>query len=713
MENHIYPLNIEEPSPLSQKNKRKKPSFKEWAKERKKMIVFVCTVAVLALATVTIYATGLSDKMLGLITNINTTLPAQDVTLLPNTTIPDIGGTDIQKSVISDVKLELTGSTVKTQYMKGEEVTLKLAANRQATITKVEVLKSTGTSVKELAAYKNLIIEQGEEKTIKWDGKNQSGTYATTGNYKFKITAEYVTGVAGPTKINTLTKEFAFLTVPSPAISSVTLTITPATTQKVNTESAFFVKVAGGTAPYAFDIEYGDGNKASISKELSKGLPNHTFRYTYQKAGPYTVKATVTDNFGINKSATAQYQVTDPTIKKTVADKEEGQQQQVADQSTLAVAFKEVTPASPQLTGTKITFKLEATGGTGPYNYQITYGDTKSDGKTGEASKTVTFEHAYEKEGTYTIGATVATSINGQPKYALASYQYQITKIPTPPTTQCSDGIDNDTDGKVDFLGVIGKEKDPDCTSADDDKEASDTVVTPPGGSTPEPPLTAKETKCDDGKDNDKDGKIDYEDSDCKAPKDASIKITDIGVTSQKLNPALNAVKIYYKLSDSANVKVEIKSTQGNITVPLFEGKQEKQVGNFSVWWEGTLDNKPNGQKAPDGTYTYKISATHLKYPSVKDSKEGTITVDSAYNPGGLDFEDINNANLVGGTTQGQGAGTGQGAAGQGTPSTPSQNQATVVIQSATTGSTAGTGPGVVIYFLFPLFAYAYKKIKY
>lgn len=707
MENHIYPLNIEEPSPLSPKNKRKKPSFKEWAKERKKMIVFVCTVAVLALATVTIYATGLSDKMLGLITNINTTLPAQDVTLLPNTTIPDIGGTDIQKSVISDVKLELTGSTVKTQYMKGEEVTLKLAANRQATITKVEVLKSTGTSVKELAAYKNLIIEQGEEKTIKWDGKNQSGTYATTGNYKFKITAEYVTGVAGPTKINTLTKEFAFLTVPSPAISSVTLTITPATTQKINTESAFLVKVTGGTAPYQFNIDYGNGNEATISKALSGGLPNHTFRYTYQKAGPYTVKATVTDNFGINKSATTQYQVTDPSAQKTVIPDQNKQQNPAM---TLSLTG---TPASPQVAGTEVTFKLEATAGATSYNFRIQYGSGEGEGINADSKSNIaTFKHKYTKAGTYTVSTGVTSTLNLNDPVHANNLTYQITEtkadvvVPPPTTTQCNDGIDNDTDGKIDYPNDLG------CAALDDITESPDPVTPPPGGSTPEPPLTVKETKCDDGKDNDKDGKIDYEDSDCKAPKDASIKITDVGVTSQKLNPALNAVKIYYKLSDSANVKVEIKSTQGNITVPLFEGKQEKQVGNFSVWWEGTLDNKPNGQKAPDGTYTYKISATHLKYPSVKDSKEGTITVDSAYNPGGLDFEDINNANLVGDANQGQGAGTGAGQT-PSTPSTPSQNQATVAIQSATTGSTAGTGPGVVIYFLFPLFAYAYKKIKY
>lgn len=61
---------------------------------------------------------------------------------------------------------------------------------------------------------------------------------------------------------------------------------------------------------------------------------------------------------------------------------------------------------------------------------------------------------------------------------------------------QCSDGVDNDGDGQVDFPD------DPGCTSASDDSENSQ-------------PLPA----CSDGKDNDGDGKIDYpNDPGCTAP---------------------------------------------------------------------------------------------------------------------------------------------------------------------------------------------------
>jgi hypothetical protein len=62
--------------------------------------------------------------------------------------------------------------------------------------------------------------------------------------------------------------------------------------------------------------------------------------------------------------------------------------------------------------------------------------------------------------------------------------------------TQCSDGIDNDADGLIDFPA------DPGCTSADDDTE--DSLPSP---------------QCNDGRDNDGDGKVDYpNDPGCYAP---------------------------------------------------------------------------------------------------------------------------------------------------------------------------------------------------
>jgi hypothetical protein len=67
------------------------------------------------------------------------------------------------------------------------------------------------------------------------------------------------------------------------------------------------------------------------------------------------------------------------------------------------------------------------------------------------------------------------------------------------PLPQCSDGLDNDCDGRIDF-GV-----DPGCASAEDDDEHGS-------------------KQCDDGIDNDDDGDTDYQISspECTAPKDSN-----------------------------------------------------------------------------------------------------------------------------------------------------------------------------------------------
>ena len=71
---------------------------------------------------------------------------------------------------------------------------------------------------------------------------------------------------------------------------------------------------------------------------------------------------------------------------------------------------------------------------------------------------------------------------------------------------QCSDGVDNDGDGKIDFPN------DPGCTSANDDSE--DDGATKAARDKPE---------CDDGRDNDGDGKVDFpDDPGCSSKSDDS-----------------------------------------------------------------------------------------------------------------------------------------------------------------------------------------------
>ncbi|MEK7213485.1 MAG: hypothetical protein AAB678_03565, partial [Patescibacteria group bacterium] len=86
-------------------------------------------------------------------------------------------------------------------------------------------------------------------------------------------------------------------------------------------------------------------------------------------------------------------------------------------------------------------------------------------------------------------------------------------------TAQCKDGIDNDSDGLIDFPA------DPDCGSANGNSEF------PPGGCTGSttttifgtcPPVGGITPQCRDGLDNDGDGLIDLADSDCRHPDENS-----------------------------------------------------------------------------------------------------------------------------------------------------------------------------------------------
>ena len=95
--------------------------------------------------------------------------------------------------------------------------------------------------------------------------------------------------------------------------------------------------------------------------------------------------------------------------------------------------------------------------------------------------------------------------------------------IEGPPAPQCSDGIDNDGDDKIDFHN---ENPDPGCDSAEDNDE---TDTPPPTGGV-----------CEDGIDNDGDGEIDFPaDSGCDSiSDDDEIDHTSCGGSSRRSTPA-------------------------------------------------------------------------------------------------------------------------------------------------------------------------------
>ena len=99
--------------------------------------------------------------------------------------------------------------------------------------------------------------------------------------------------------------------------------------------------------------------------------------------------------------------------------------------------------------------------------------------------------------------------------------------------------------------------------------------------------------------------------------------------------------------------------------------------------WYGTEDNEENGDSIPVGNYKFKIIAKNTSTEEIEDTAEGAIEiVTTADRPDQPDNS---------GTTD---------------------DDATMVVTNATSGQTSQTGPGILIYFLFPLGAYIISKRK-
>lgn len=66
----------------------------------------------------------------------------------------------------------------------------------------------------------------------------------------------------------------------------------------VGTSLSWPLQLSGGTGPYAFSIDWGDGSKPELKSQALAGVV--TIAHTYKKAGIYQVNITVTDVNGVS-----------------------------------------------------------------------------------------------------------------------------------------------------------------------------------------------------------------------------------------------------------------------------------------------------------------------------------------------------------------------------------------------------------------------------
>ena len=139
---------------------------------------------------------------------------------------------------------------------------------------------------------------------------------------------------------------------------------------------SFTGSAQGGTAPYTYSWNFGDGSAASTAQN-----PSHT----YTAAGTYDATLTVTDRSSPAKTATSIV-----TIKVNAV-------------GNPLTATASATPTSGQIP-LNVAFTGIGTGGTPPYSYSWNFGD-------GSATSTAQNpSHTYSNAGTFTAALTVTDS---------------------------------------------------------------------------------------------------------------------------------------------------------------------------------------------------------------------------------------------------------------------------------------------------------------
>jgi len=259
-----------------------------------------------------------------------------------------------------NVTLRVTDSAAHVRIIsKSVTVTPRLAADFTSSPTDpvvVEDVNFTATATGGTAPY-----------TYEWtfgDASSGSGSpvthdYATEGRFSVKLTVSDSAGHAV-----TVTKN---VTV-NPALGA-NLTVSqlrPVTGEPV----AFSATASGGSPPYTFRWDFGDGSPAATGA---------TVTHAYTAIGTWNVTVTTTDASGRRGVARTSLEVTPPLVGGFT-----------------------VTPPSP-VVGQRVSFNGTITSGSPPYTFAWSFGD----GGTGQGEDV---GHPYAVQGTFNVTMTASDS---------------------------------------------------------------------------------------------------------------------------------------------------------------------------------------------------------------------------------------------------------------------------------------------------------------
>ena len=235
--------------------------------------------------------------------------------------------------------------------------------------------------------------------TFSWsfgDGTTGNGAtvthiYSTAGTY-----AAILTTKDGGSPQQTATSQQSLTVTNPPTPLAAGFSYSPSS-PRLGQSVTFTTSASGGTSPYLFNWNFGDG---------STGVGS-TATHAYSSSGSYTVVLTAKDSGTPQQTATSQQTITvSPTPPPPLAS---------------SFTF---SPASPQ-TGQQVSFTGSASGGTSPYSFSWSFGD----GSTGTGSSV---SHTYQASGSYDVGLTVKDA-NGQT--ANATQTITVASPPPPSLT--------------------------------------------------------------------------------------------------------------------------------------------------------------------------------------------------------------------------------------------------------------------------------------
>lgn len=215
-------------------------------------------------------------------------------------------------------------------------------------------------------------------------GSSTTHTYQTAGDYSVILTVRDSTGQN--------TSATQSVTISSPPALTTSFTFSPSSPQ-TDQQIMFTGYASGGTAPYIFSWNFGDGATGT----------SETVNHSYSSAGTFTVVLTVNDNSSSHQTATSQQTITLTNPPPP---------------APLAANFS-YTPNSPEINNT-VTLSATVNGGTGRYAFGWSFGD-------GTNAATNPTTHIYGSPGSYTV-VVIVTDANG----ASANYSRVISVASVP-----------------------------------------------------------------------------------------------------------------------------------------------------------------------------------------------------------------------------------------------------------------------------------------